>query len=120
MKKIENLEEYKFTVIDRNGLPQPIVTSDGDLLKTPLNTVVLGRGGVNTIDALRQIDKICNMIDKAMGVEKTLLLEEADYGFLKKKHAEYTNWSPQDDIRKCIIKMSDKLAKAIDYDPAKK
>lgn len=129
MKKIANLEEYKFTVMapGRDGamVSRPIVTSDGDLLKTPLNTLSsvdsTGRTSITTREILKQIEKICNTIEKAQASkEKILLLEDADYKFLKERHDKYSNWSPQDDIRKCIIKMGEKLDNPEYYDPAKK
>ena len=105
MKKIANLEEYKFVIIRRGNegtqINQPIITSDGELLKTPLNTAVLGSREIHTREILKQVDKICNTIDMAQtSKEKVLLLEDADYKFLLERHNAYTNWSPQDDIRK--------------------
>jgi len=125
MKRIANLEEYKFTITrsgpDGVGVRQPIATSDGELLKTPLNTVVMNSREPITRATLRQIDKICDIIDTAQASqEKTLLLEDADYKFLRERHDKYGNWSPQDDIRKCILKMGEKLESAEEYDPAKK
>lgn len=124
MKKIK-LETYKFIVRrkDKNGqlMPFPVEVTDRELLKTPLENVTLG--GKMNIAELRKIDRVCNIIDgieeiyKDDGTIETkehpkdeLLLEDADFGYLKKRFNEYLSWLPGE-IRKYVLKAADKLEK---------
>ena len=57
-----------------------------------------------TIKDIRQIDKICFVIESAGDV---LNLEDADYGYLKQRIGDFTGWVPKS--RKEVIVLADKL-----------
>ena len=122
MKKISNLEEYKFTVDardnDGNRIKQNVATSDAELFKMPLTNVIIGGREPVTRDVLKQIDRICDMLDEIQkSKKKDFVLEENDYRFLCNKFNQYPGWNAGDQIRKCILKAGDKLEKAEDYNP---
>ncbi len=57
-----------------------------------------------TIRDLRQIDKICKLIE-AEGV--SIELEDVDFEYLKKKFDSYQSWNPK--ARQIVIEVADKL-----------
>jgi len=61
---------------------------------------------VTTIRDIRQIDKICSVIE-GMGDGETLVLEDADCEFMRQRIAAVTAWVPKD--RKAIIALADKV-----------
>ncbi len=61
-----------------------------------------------TVRDLRQIDKICKVIE---GSEDSIELEDADFNYLKSKFDGFTGWNPTQDTRNLIMEVSDKLSK---------
>jgi len=57
-----------------------------------------------TIKDIRQIDKICGVIEAADG---DLDLEDADYAYLKQRIGDFSGWIPKS--RKEVIQLADKL-----------
>jgi hypothetical protein len=58
-----------------------------------------------TIKDIRQIDKICTVLESPS--DGALMLEDADYSYLKQRISEFPGWRPKS--RKEIIQLSDKL-----------
>jgi hypothetical protein len=57
-----------------------------------------------TIKDLRQIDKICSIIESA---QDTINLEDSDYEYLKRKFETFNNWNPL--MRKIVIEVANKI-----------
>ena len=72
------------------------------VLKAPLDSV--SPSTVSTIADLRLIDKICTLIDSA---DSVLELEDADYEYLRKRVASFSNWQPA--VRDRILPVADML-----------
>lgn len=62
-----------------------------------------------TVKDLRQIDKICKVIESA---QDTLELEDADFNYLKDKFLGYSSWNPQ--ARDIVLPLAEKLEKVND------
>jgi len=110
MKKII-LEEYDVNFKGADNKARVVKKTDKQLLKIPFNNFAIGGKQPTTYEFLKKIDALCDKIDKA---DKELLLEDADYKFLKENFEAYTNWNPNEDIRKRIINLGDKILSAED------
>jgi len=58
-----------------------------------------------TIKDIRQIDKICGVIEAEEGSD--IEFEDADYAYLKQRIGDFSGWLPKS--RKEVIVMADKL-----------
>ncbi len=61
-----------------------------------------------TVRDLRQIDKICKVIESS---KDSIELEDADFSYLKNRFDGFTGWNPTQETRNLIIEVSDKLSK---------
>lgn len=57
-----------------------------------------------TIKDIRQIDKICTMIESS---ENSLDFEDSDYSYMKQRINEFAGWIPKG--RKEVLALADKL-----------
>ncbi len=90
MKKIEDLtvDEKKFVIMLLESANPRTVTTIGDL---------------------RQIDKICNVVEGSIKSGDPLEMEDFDYEYTKRRINECTGFIPAAESRKAAIALADKL-----------
>jgi hypothetical protein len=61
---------------------------------------------INTIKDLRIIDKLCALIEESTD---TLVLEDTDFDYLKRKAENFDQWNPAKEARKLVLDSIGKL-----------
>jgi len=75
------------------------------------------QGKAGTVDQMRKVDKVCNVLEEGLDVKETdmekintLKFEDTDFAFLKQSFDSFEGWLPQ--ARKQIIAMAKVLEEA--------
>ena len=76
-----------------------------EILKTPLEAA--GLRTITTVKDLRMIDKICESIESS--TDGVVVLEDADYNYLKQRFTSFETWVPNKQIRSRVIQVADIL-----------
>lgn len=90
-------------------------SNEMEVLRVPLETVVLGSLVATTVRDIRAIDKILDILDKASiclvdGAAVDVELEDADFTYLKDRYSQFSSWNPGSSvIRKTVSTVADKL-----------
>lgn len=94
-----------------------MVADEIQIIRIPLEAIVPGQ--ITTFKDLKVIDRILSLLDDAMmhtkenGLEtKTVevVLEEADYEYLRKHFEQFSNWNPGNgNLRKLVIGIAEQL-----------
>ncbi|MFT4310844.1 MAG: hypothetical protein ACMXYC_04385 [Candidatus Woesearchaeota archaeon] len=83
--------------------------SDKEFLKIPLEVVSVNGQKPMTVGELRKIDKLCTTIESATD---KLTLEDEDFAYLKKSFMEFSNWNPEKQARKEVLRIAKNIEDA--------
>ncbi len=64
---------------------------------------------ITVVKDLRQIDKICKLLEEPVPDNSDISLEDEDYNFLKKRFDAFDQWNPTAESRSVILDTADKL-----------